>query len=246
MSRVFTKNLANYMTLGTSGLGSLLSGAAVLSVHALITAHSTDIGNGDNAIVTVLSNSTTIGVQLNLDGTVSPPVARINARSVSTDAKQSKSGATAVALQTPTFVGGVVDLAGDAVQVYRNGVLDGSASVVFANTTFTLGTPLEGDTIGGYRTPPVSTTDQFDGEISEVAIWTTGLTGPDFATLATGAAANTVQSGSLVYYVKLTGTASPEVPTVGTPLGTIVGTVPAVPLAVAVSREDLVAQQRML
>lgn len=227
MSRVFTKNLANYMSLGTSGIGSLLAGASAVSVHAKVKVTSVTTGTGDNVILSILINGTTTGVGFGIDGTAGNPKVRVSARSVSTDTKQSKSGATTIPLSTTTYVGGVVNIAGDSLQVFLNGVSDGSAAVTFANTSFTLGTPTDSDTVGGYRAPPVVTTDQFDGEIGEIAVWTSALTATDYATLATGATADTVQAGSLVYYLKIGGTTSPEPPTVGTAQGTITGSLPA-------------------
>jgi hypothetical protein len=227
MSRVFTKNLANYMALGTSGVGTLLSGKGVYSVHAKVKITSVSTTTGANNILSVILNGTTSACGFGIEGVGGTPKVRISARSVSTDTKQTKVGATTISLATPTYVGGVVNIAGDALSVYLNGTLDGTSTVTFANPTVTLGTPTEQDAVGSYKAPPTATSDQFDGEISEIAVWSIALGATDFATLATGATADTVQAGSLLYYLKIGGTASPELPTVGTAQGTITGSLPA-------------------
>lgn len=228
MSRLFTKNLANYMSLGTGGLGAVLSGRGFFSIHAKIKIASTTTGATDNNILNVVIDGTTIGLALNLDGTGGTPKLALSVRSVNTDARQVATGATTLTPGVTAYVGGTVDVPDDIMQVYLNGVRDAIASpVTLANLSWTLGTPTAADTVGGYQAPPTATADQFNGEISEIAIWATILSVTEFATLATGAAADTVNSGALVYYLKIGGTASPELPTVGTAQGTITGSLPA-------------------
>src|SRR4051812_17518454 len=103
-ARTFTKNLANYMSLGNKGLGTLLSGASVFSVAARV-----KLGTGltgaanDNNILTALLNGVTLGFALSIDGT--GPKLRCSLRSVSTDAKQSASATTVLTTGTTYYVG---------------------------------------------------------------------------------------------------------------------------------------------
>lgn len=223
MSRLFTKNLSNYMSLGISGLGPSLSARSAFSIHAKVKPTALGISDG-GSVLSILDNATTVGVSLGvtpITGTV-----KLSARSVSTDAKQTQTGTTSLTAGVPAYIGGVVNVSSATIAVFVNGVSEGSVGVVFANGGWTFGTPTDADTVGGFRAPPVATTDQFDGEISEIALWATVLSGTDFATLATGASADTVQAGSILYYLKITGTASPELPTLGSAQGTITGSLP--------------------
>jgi hypothetical protein len=217
------------MSLGVSGLATILSGRGVFSMHAKIRIASTTTGANDNNILVANINGATIGAVLNVDGTAGAPKVRISARSVNTDGRQVKSGATTIGVGVDAYVGGIVNIAGDTIEVYLNGVSDGSVGVTFANATWTLGTPTGADTVGGYLAPPSATADQFDGQISEIAVWSSALSGANFATLAGGTPASSVSAGTLVYYLPIAGTTSPEPPTVGAPSGTITGSLPAPP-----------------
>ena len=219
--RVFTKNLANYMSLGVGSLGTLLHGKAAFSVHAKIKPTATTISEG-GILLSALVNATSVGLSLGVTGGTT----RISARSGASDAKQTVSGATSLTAGVDAYLGATIDVAGDALRVYLNGVSDGSATVLFGNATFTLGTPTDADMVGGFKAPPTSTIDQVDGVLSEIAVWGSVLAAADYATLATGAAADTVSGSTLLYYLKIGGVSSPEGPTVGTALGTITGSLP--------------------
>jgi hypothetical protein len=241
--RTFTKNAANYMSLGVGSLGAILSGKAKFSVHVKITIASTTTGANDNAILIALINANTVGLELNIDGTAGAPKVRISARSHSGDARQSKSGATTIGVGVPAFIGGVIDIAGDSITVYLNGTADGTAGVTFAQATWTLGTPTGHDTVGGYLAPPNVTTDQFAGDIGQVAIWSDALSAGNFASLAGGALPTAVRPDILIYYLPITGTTSPEPPTVGAPVGTITGSLPAVSVVAWVGQSNQVLQE---
>lgn len=225
MSRIFTKNVANYMSLGVSGLATILSGKGVFSVSAKIKIATVDTATGNNVVLSVIDNGVTSGMSLGVEAISGIPKVRVSARSVNTDAKQTKIGATTISTGVDAYIGAIVDVAGDTLTVYLNGSNDGSSAVTFNNTTWTLGTPTGADTVGGYLAPPV-TTDQFDGEISEIAIWDIALSGANWTSLAGGTPASSVASGNLVYYLPIAGVSSPEPPTVGTPQGTITGSLP--------------------
>ena len=229
MARIFTKNLANYMGLGNGSLGALLSGKAAFSVHARIKVASTTAGANDNNVLTVIDQGATVGFTLCIDGTGGAPKFRISARSVSTDARQAKSGGTTLTLGAEYFVGGVVDIGGKSITVYVNGVSDGVGSALtFANATWTLGSPTLPDMVGGYNSPPVATIDLFDGVIGDVTLWSGTLAGSDFASLAAGTSPALVSPGTLLYYLPIGGSTNPEQPVVGTPVGTITGSIPPV------------------
>lgn len=226
-ARTFTKNTANYMSLGNSGVGAMLSGLATFSVSARIRIASTTAGVNDNNVLAAISNGTTSGFALCLDG--SGPFVRLSARSVSTDARQVKSGTTALSTGIDYYIGGVVKIGAKTIEPFLNGVSEGvSGALTFANATWTLGTPTDNDAVGGFQAPPTTTPVQFDGEISQIALWSSALVASDFASLAAGTLPTSVQAGTLIYYLPVNTGSSPELPTVGTAQGTITGSLPLV------------------
>jgi Concanavalin A-like lectin/glucanases superfamily len=223
--RTFTKNTANYMSLGSSAIGTVISGATAVSVHARIRLASISAGQNDNNILGVIINGIVGGLALSIDGTSTK--LRCSARSVSTDARQALTGTTALSTGVDYSVGVVVDFTGKTITLYVNGVADGTiGSLAFANNTYTQGTPTDNDAVGGFQAPPPSTAVQFDGVIGHVAVWTSALTAGNFASLAKGTAASSV--GTVAWFLPIGGAASPELATVGTPSGTITGSLPAV------------------
>src|SRR4026208_834521 len=127
MARIFTKNTANYMSLGVSGLGTILSGLGAISVSARIKITSVDTTTGDNAILSVLNNGNTSGFSLGIEAIGGNAKVRLAARSVNTDAKQTKIGATTISTGVYTFIGGIVNIASDTIEVYKDGTSDGSS-----------------------------------------------------------------------------------------------------------------------
>lgn len=246
-ARTFSKNTANYMSLGGSGLGSLLNGLAVFSVAARIRLGAGLSGGvNDNNIVGVIASGTTGGFALSIDGTGTK--LRCSSRSVSTDARQALTATTVLTTGIDYYVGVVVNIGAKTITLYVNGVSDGTVGgLAYANAVWTLGTPTDNDAIGGFQAPPPSTSVQFDGEISQVALWNTALTAGNFATVAAGTAADAVAAANLLWYLKIDGLSSPELPTVGTPQGTITGSLPVVgpvvarTISVGASRANTVA-----
>lgn len=219
------------MSLGVSGLGTILSGKNKISMSAKVNITSVDTGANNNPIISTLIDGTSFGIALNIDGTGGLARVRMSARSVTGEARQLKSGATAFNFGVDTYVGGVMDVAGDLIEVFLGGASDGSASVAFGNSVWTLGVPTGSDTIGGFLAPPATTPDQFAGTIAEIAIWasaTDSLSAANYASLASGVPASSVRADILVYYLPIAGAASPELPTTGSPQGTITGSLPAV------------------
>ena len=224
MARDFDKTTTNYLDLGTGGINPVLSGASALSIHAWVNFDTTDIGANDNRIVNIDIDADSTGIALIINGVDGLNSVRIAGRSVSTDAIQAKNGAAGLAASTWHSVGGVMDIGGDAITPYQNGVADGGGAVTFGNTTYTTGTPTIVDQISGGRNPP-TTTNMFDGRIAEVAIWTVDIGAAGFATLGDGFSALFVRPESLVFYMPLIGRTSPEIEIISGKNGTIAGTV---------------------
>lgn len=233
--RSTTKNTANYESLGNSGLGTLLNGLGTFSLFARIRFRTFSAGVNDNSILTVLMVGTTVGVAFCINGAT--PKLRIGARSVSPgDARQTVDGGTTLAVDTDYNVGAVIDVAGDTMELFINGVSDaGPTAVTFANAAWTLGVPTDADAIGGFRAPPVATAELFDGVIGDLAAWSSKLVAADYNSLQTSAP-SAVQSGTLIWYMPNDGRASPETSLTGGLTGTITGDVPVSP---SIARERL-------
>jgi hypothetical protein len=225
VARDFSKNTSNHLNLGTGLVGALLNGAAAISVSAIITADTfTTTGSHDNQVIRLIINGTSGGLLLEMTGgTTGAQFVQISARSVSGDGLQTGASTSTVSTGTEAVIGGVADIANDQIRVYLNGAQNGAtASVTFGNATYTLGTPSANDYLGGTNTP---SNEQFDGRVSEVAIWAGDIGAAGFAMLGKRVSPLLVRPNLLVGYWPLLGNASPEVDLVSGKNGTITGTV---------------------
>lgn len=225
MARSFTKNTANYLSLGTGVLNQLLSGAAKISMAAWVNATSFGTGTFDNAILTCDINGTTTGPHLLIAGASNQ--VRVHGLSVSTDAGQSADGTTTVPTGAWHHVGGVLNFSGDSNRVYYDGTQETSTAVTYANNAYTPGTATMADAIGTRDVPPGATSMQFNGLIAEAAFWVDDITTTGFAMLAKGYSPLLVMPQSLVAYWPLLGGFSPEIELCAKVNGTITGTVAA-------------------
>lgn len=227
MARDFSKNTANYMNLGANIINAIISGKAAISVFARINADTLSTGGTfKNGIFGVPIANNSAGFALDI-GNATNKFPRFQARSKTTDAGQVATGTTVIATGTFYTMGGVADFANARVKVYLNGVLEKNQAATWGAVTYTPGTPTQQDTIGRTAdvTPPTDTTNQFDGAIDHVALWSGVLTATDFLQLHAGASPLIVRPDLLEVYYRLDGSLSPERDLVGGGSGTITGTV---------------------
>ncbi len=224
MARTFPRTAANNVTLGTGGVGSLLSGASQISVHAWYkgTAVSTLNGANDDRLIQIYVNAGNTGVMLGVDSSTGSSTAklRVAARSVTSDSLVGKSGTTSIVMGTTYSMGGLIDIAGDQCTPYLDGVSEGAGATAFANTTWTYGTPTSQDELSSN----IGTNTLINGVMSEVAIWKVGLTAGEFLALSKGFSARFIRPQSLVFYLPLFGNNSPERDLMRGVTGTINGT----------------------
>jgi hypothetical protein len=222
---VCTKNVANYVNLGTGKVGALINGKARVSVHALVQYSSLDtVTPPCDRVLCVIASAATSGFNLATDGASH---LRLNARSVSTDAGQDTTGATLIATNVQHSVGAVADFTAKTGKVFLDGKLDGSASsLVWANNSFTLGSPTTGDCISGNATPPTGTTTQVNGRVGELALWGDALGVGDFQLLAEGVPAPLVRPEALLMYLPLVGQDATAFDPRSAINGTLVGALP--------------------
>ena len=236
MARLMSKNLSNYLSLGVGGLGPFLSGLSGISATALINITSVNVGANDNAILTVINNGINIGISFGIDGSAVSGKGRlrIGSRSVSTDARQSITGATELDFNTWYQVGFHCNISADLQYVVLNGVVDANTPApVYANGTWTYGVPTVADGIGCYAPGSGSdvTTARFDGSIAELAIYNTDLHPNSWESLGLGRRIpRKVFPQALLAYYPLDGRGATEPSYAGlvdAPVGTITGSVPS-------------------
>lgn len=232
MSRDFTKNTANYLSFGTGAVGALLNGASKISFCAWVNADALDAGGTINTILHFKINGASSGLYMGVDdnGSGGAKTLRVGGRSVSTDGFQSVRGTTTINTGTSYLLGGVLDIGGDTITLYINGAVEaGPTAVTFGNATWTYGTATAGDMVGSNTTPPSGTTNQWDGAIGEVAVWTDDIGADGFLELAQKASPIRVRREALAFYSKLIGNDAVERDIVSGLSGTITGTVGPLP-----------------
>lgn len=224
MARDFTKDLANYMRLGTNQVGPLLNGAGAISLAAWVYPDTFTASANNNRVIQINVAEASTGLMLAIHNGTSA-VVRVGARSQSGDSFQTGNGTSAVGTSGYTHIGGVINIAGDTVQPYYNGAAEGGGAVTFGAATWTNGTPTTSfDAIGSDGTVG-STSPQVDGRIAEVGIWAGDIGAAGMAALAKGFSPLLVRPELLVAYFPLLGNDSPERDRVGGLSGTITGTV---------------------
>ena len=225
MARDFTKNVANYLTIGVDQLSPLLAGAAAVSVHAWINPDTFSTSSNNNRIVAGYINAGSSGFSLSIHNGTSA-VIQLTGRSRTADGTQTGVGTTVISTGVWSSVGGVLNFTGDTITPYYNGTAEGGGAVAFGvNTYADDGTPTASDMIGANTSPPSASANQFDGRIAEVAIWTVDIGAAGFAALAKGVSALLIRPEALAFYMPLIGNDSPERCRVTGLSGTITGTV---------------------
>lgn len=224
MSRDFTKNVSNYMSLGVDAISALIAGAGAVSVGCWIHADTFSASASGNLLL-VAYMDTVAGLLFYVPDVAGTKIVTLSGRSNNTDPLQTVTGVTAVTTGANHHVGAVLDVAGDSIRVYLDGTQDASGSVTFSSATYTPGTPTSADTIGGDGVPPSATTEQHDGRIGELAVWAADITTAGFEQLADGFSPALVRPDALVFYMPLLGRNSPETDVVGGRSGTITGTI---------------------
>ncbi len=227
MARTFTKNTANYMTIGSgNGKGSeLLNGAASIAAVAWVKLASlTTAGVNNNRVLDLVMDGTTVGVRLNIPAnTNANGLARHNARDTAAGTNGVVAGATTFGLSAWALIAGVSRISADTQSVYRNAVEDGTNTPAWAAASYTHGTPTAEDRIMGPSA--LAANDQIDGDGAEVALFKKNLTTADLTLMATNKYSPAF-FGPTAYWILL-GQNSPEPDMVGGVNGVITGTVAA-------------------
>ena len=230
MARTFSKNASNYATLGAGAMNALMDGAAAISVSVFAKAAGLTSGTptaanrllafqiaGGNSIVILWQDAGSGNANVLAGG-----------RSQEADGFQSCVGDEEFAYDAWHHIGLVMNYTTDRILVYVDGVLDKNQAVNFGSDTFVPGSPTLHDVIGGDDETP--TTDrQFDGDISEVHVFSGVLGATEFAAIAGADDPDTVTGGGITRIAgwRLLGDDSPEPDNVGSTDLTLVGSIPA-------------------
>jgi len=225
------------MNLGQNTIGTMLQGASQAAVMLWAKPASFTATAGTNqAFASQMGGNATALAFGFYDSASTSNKMRIAARSQASDGGQTALSTTVLSTGTLYHLGARIDYGGSKIYVYVNGVLETTQTVTFGSATYahTNVTGAYEDMLGAFGAPfsvPASTTQQFDGELSELVLWKfaggdVAMADADFAFVAAGGHPRRVAKGTMIYYQRILGTASPEVPDVGSGNGTITGSLP--------------------
>ncbi len=232
MSLDFTKDVANYLSLGINQIAALLSGATEISCHAWLQADTLTALQDNNRMVSIPRADGATGLEM---ATGAASQFRIGVRSTAVDPLVTKTTTTVIPTDGSWCPLGARmkfnDPSADYLFPYINGDSENGGSVAgawAANTWVNGAHTNEPEGIGGFfpstGPPPPDTNRQFDGRIAEVAFWTEDIGDAGLAQLADGASALLVRPESLVFYDRLINSPKDVISGI---LGTITGSIPA-------------------
>ncbi len=112
----------------------------------------------------------------------------IAGRSTLADSLANQSGTTTLSAGTEYALGGYIDFASPAIEVFVNGISEGlNTSMSFASSTYVATVPAGGATpTFGAKDKSGVVSQYFDGESSEVGFWNVKLTDAEWAALGAG------------------------------------------------------------
>jgi hypothetical protein len=203
MARDFSKNVANYLSLGTGVVAAVVSGSGRISLSCLAFIRSTTAAANDNTIFQIIVGGSSVGVALNIDNLTVAGQRQLRGagRSQASDARQAINGATNLALNTWIHLGAIIDYTGDKIETYVDGALDGTGAVAFAAATFTPSAATDPDGLGCYSPGlGITTASQFDGLLAELAIWKDDIGADAMRELGNRRVPFKVQRASLRHY----------------------------------------------
>jgi hypothetical protein len=206
VARTFTKNAANYVTLPASYWGSLLNGAGKVSVVARVFPRSYVGASNNNRVFTVQIDGTNVTglTLLFLAQTISTGRLRAGGRSLTADAFQTVSTGVDLGVNAWISIGALFNFTAGTITIYTNGALVTTGTPGgFGSTTYVQATPTVPDVLGGSAAPPPSTTDQFDGDIAEFAIYAGDITLDGHVAFNEGYTPDTIRPDLLASYIPL-------------------------------------------
>jgi hypothetical protein len=221
--RDFSKNVSNFMDLGTGVTAPELSGAAAISFSLWAVVDTVDTtGTTANRMFTFEVGGGDAGLGAMLDDEGSGTVMRLRSRSVAAESERILTGTTTFSNSVLHHLVGAWDFPNDTAYIWVDGVQQ-SGGQAFLNSTYTTSTCTETDRIGA-STATITTTGQFDGGLGELVLWKRLLTQNEVTSLSLGMSPWQIDKPAL--YWPLHGFESPEADLAAGLLGTITGSLP--------------------
>lgn len=230
MARDFSKNTANYMSLGINTIVPVLAGSSQISIHAFVTVDSfTASVTFCNDILSFFFGQGSVAGVLLFDTSSGNNRLRAGGRSGTSDIFLGAISPTNLSTGVQYSVGCVFDYAGKRIRLYVDGVQTTNTTVLFANATLTqtsgTNTTYDGIGAGFLGGGPINANRQMDGRISELSIFASDIGLAGFQMLSDGYAADMIGPPP-AFYFPLLGDDSPERDHYGGASGTITGSIP--------------------
>jgi hypothetical protein len=225
MARDISKSTGNRLEIGTTfnQVGPLIGSAAAVSFHCWAQFDVLGTGTFDNNLFSWGMGAGLGAVNPCIGG--SPAKLRFGGRSQNADAFQQGVGSTTIATGTWYSCGGVLDFTNDKIRVYLNGFEEVNSTVTFGASNYTHTAASSGRDRIGANAGTISTANQVDGRITQLAFWNVDIGGEAFVSLAKGF--NPLMFTKPLLYFPLSGRQSPELDVMNGLVGTITGTMTA-------------------
>ena len=228
MARTFSRNVLNNLELGVSTLGAKLHGKSTIFIAARVKFNSFGGSGTVDRVVNIPISGAGAGALSGIVLGTSSSRLRLGARSSSADSFQTITGTNVIPSGSWQLLGGLINFPTDYLRMYRNNSY-AEGTVSFSQSSFQLGVTDLPDKIGG----ATDASNNVDGDIAEVAIWTTdiGPEGIEQLSDPINASPLLIHPQSLVFYMPLLGRHTPEIDFIGGLTGSIPsgGNVPKAP-----------------
>jgi hypothetical protein len=217
MARAFNGTTARYILLGIDTVGPFTDGMAAVSIAVRF--YQNNSPTDTERMVGICGGGGFLihGLSINSSNNVG-----VNGREALPGTFKSYFSTGTLNNTAWNTLGGVLDYANDDLYVYLNGTLESSLNVGWGVSNYTHSTSTrDDDTFGvfdgdGFIHPA-------DGNLAEVALWTTALGQADFDTYNLGYSPLFIKRESLLGYWHLFGRSSPESERINGLAGTVTG-----------------------
>lgn len=203
-TRDFPRDFASYLAWPNGYIASRLNDASGVTAHCWARADGfSTVGTSDNELVHFKINTNAAGVFMGVNANTNPsvPVLRVGGRSVAADSFQSTDCSSQFTTGVYHACGVVLNYAGDRLEPWFDGVVENAGTKAFS-PNFVAGTPSVDDAIGSNGTS-TNSQFQFDGRISDVALWRCALSPGEMRQLAAGMTPLLIRPEALVFYAPL-------------------------------------------
>lgn len=195
----FAKSATSYWDLAANGIGAIISGKQVVTVHMHVWIDSlTTTLATDNVILRTWYDGTDPQLHIGINATADPVhVLYVSLKPAGETAQVISSGGVISSGQWVS-VAVVCDINGDNTIAYVNGS-DSTHAKIWTATSFSTNSPTDPDAIGANGGDYTGTDMHFDGRIAELAIWDRELTVGEITALSNHAGAERIGGRPILY-----------------------------------------------